>query len=83
MTGNLTTELLSNWKNTLHQRGYRVTQPRLQVMDIIAASPTRSGFSPGNRQRLSYSGDAGCLGSDPANSPAGRLPWDLAHGGWS
>jgi len=40
MSGNQTTELLSNWKNTLHQRGYRVTQPRLQVMDIIAASST-------------------------------------------
>ena len=40
MSENLTTELLSNWKNTLHQRGYRVTQPRLQVMEIVAASPT-------------------------------------------
>ena len=33
------TKLLSNWKNSLHQHGYRVTQPRLQVMEIIAASP--------------------------------------------
>jgi Fur family ferric uptake transcriptional regulator len=32
-------KLLSNWKNSLHQHGYRVTQPRLQVMEIIAASP--------------------------------------------
>jgi len=34
-----TSQLLSNWKKSLHQHGYRVTQPRLQVMEIVAASP--------------------------------------------
>ena len=34
-----TQQLLANWKNSLHQHGYRVTQPRLQVMKIVAASP--------------------------------------------
>ena len=31
-------QLISTWKSSLHQNGYRVTQPRLQVMKIIAAS---------------------------------------------
>ena len=29
---------LENWKTALHQNGYRVTQPRLQVMEILAGS---------------------------------------------
>ena len=29
---------LENWKTALHENGYRVTQPRLQVMGILAAS---------------------------------------------
>ena len=32
--------LLSTWKTALHQQDYRVTQPRLQVMEIIAISNT-------------------------------------------
>ena len=32
-------QLITTWKSSLHQNGYRVTQPRLQVMKIIAASP--------------------------------------------
>jgi Fe2+ or Zn2+ uptake regulation protein len=32
--------LLGSWKSLLHEQGFRVTQPRLQVMEIIAASPT-------------------------------------------
>ncbi len=32
-------QLITNWKYSLHQNGYRVTQQRLQVMEIIAASP--------------------------------------------
>jgi len=39
-----TSQLLSNWKNSLHQHGYRVTQPRLQVMEIVAA--TRIPLTP-------------------------------------
>jgi Fe2+ or Zn2+ uptake regulation protein len=31
-------ELLETWKASLRQGGYRVTQPRLQVMEIISAS---------------------------------------------
>ena len=33
-------QLITNWKSSLHQNGYRVTKPRLQVMEIIAASQT-------------------------------------------
>jgi Fur family ferric uptake transcriptional regulator len=33
-----TDQTLKNWKRTLSQQGYRVTQPRLQVMKIVAAS---------------------------------------------
>jgi Fur family transcriptional regulator, ferric uptake regulator len=33
-------QLLENWKIALHQQGYRVTQPRLQVMEILASSET-------------------------------------------
>jgi len=33
-----TEQTLSNWKKTLLQQGYRVTQPRLQVMKIVATS---------------------------------------------
>ena len=29
---------IKNWKTDLHQNGYRVTQPRLQVMRILADS---------------------------------------------
>lgn len=29
---------LENWKTALHQHGFRVTQPRLQVMEILASS---------------------------------------------
>lgn len=29
---------LDSWKETLHNKGYRVTQPRLQVMGILADS---------------------------------------------
>jgi Fe2+ or Zn2+ uptake regulation protein len=29
---------LKSWENSLHQNGYRVTQPRLQVMRILANS---------------------------------------------
>jgi len=29
---------IENWKTDLHQNGYRVTQPRLQVMRILADS---------------------------------------------
>lgn len=29
---------IEHWKTTLHQNGYRVTQPRLQVMRILADS---------------------------------------------
>jgi len=32
------TKTLSSWENTIHQHGYRVTRPRLQVMEIIATS---------------------------------------------
>lgn len=39
MVSHKTTQLLTDWKQSLHQHGYRVTQPRLQVMEIIAASP--------------------------------------------
>ncbi len=31
-------QLLDHWKSALAQRGLRVTQPRLQVMEIIATS---------------------------------------------
>ena len=31
---------LASWKSTLHQKGYRVTQPRLQVMRILTDSET-------------------------------------------
>ena len=31
-------QLISNWKSSLHQNGYRVTQPRQHVMEIIASS---------------------------------------------
>ena len=31
-------EILLEWKTTLRQHGYRVTQPRLEVMKIVAAS---------------------------------------------
>ena len=34
------TQILSSWENALHQHGYRVTRPRLQVMEIIATSTT-------------------------------------------
>ena len=33
-------QLLTNWKSSLRQHGYRVTQPRLQVMEIITSSDT-------------------------------------------
>ena len=33
-------QLLTNWKSSLRQHGYRVTQPRLQVMEIITSSNT-------------------------------------------
>lgn len=33
------TRLLDHWKTALARSGFRVTQPRLQVMEIIAASP--------------------------------------------
>ncbi len=39
MTTFETEQLITTWKSSLHQNGYRVTQPRLQVMKIIAASP--------------------------------------------
>ncbi len=32
--------LLENWKIALRQQGYRVTRPRLQVMEIIVSSET-------------------------------------------
>jgi Fe2+ or Zn2+ uptake regulation protein len=38
MTGLGLSQLLENWRDALYQGGYRVTQPRLQVMEIIAAS---------------------------------------------
>jgi Fur family ferric uptake transcriptional regulator len=38
MTAITLDRLLDNWKKALHQQGYRVTQPRLQVMEIIASS---------------------------------------------
>ena len=34
------TQILPSWEKTLHQHGYRVTRPRLQVMEIIATSET-------------------------------------------
>lgn len=40
MSGNQTDGLLSSWKKSLNQHGYRVTQPRMQVMEIITHSPT-------------------------------------------
>lgn len=40
MTGAALPGLLENWKTALRKGGYRVTQPRLQVMEIIAASQT-------------------------------------------
>ncbi len=40
MTAPTLDRLLENWKEALHQQGYRVTQPRLQVMEIIASSDT-------------------------------------------
>lgn len=38
MTASDTSLLLSTWTTSLRQQDYRVTQPRLQVMEIIAAS---------------------------------------------
>lgn len=38
MTASAAPQLLADWKVALHQHGYRVTLPRLQVMEIIAAS---------------------------------------------
>ena len=38
MTLSTQEQCLENWKSTLHQKGYRVTQPRLQVMSILANS---------------------------------------------
>lgn len=40
MTTTVLDQLLENWKIALHQQGYRVTQPRLQVMEIVASSET-------------------------------------------
>ncbi len=40
MTLSTPEQCLENWKSTLHQKGYRVTQPRLQVMSILANSDT-------------------------------------------
>ena len=40
MTSIKNEQLLSSWKSSLRQSGYRVTQPRLQVMEIIAYSNT-------------------------------------------
>jgi Fur family ferric uptake transcriptional regulator len=40
MTAPTLHQLLEDWKTALHQQGYRVTQPRLQVMEIIATSKT-------------------------------------------
>ena len=32
------TQILISWEKTLHKHGFRVTRPRLQVMEIIASS---------------------------------------------
>lgn len=40
MTVSTSEQRLENWKSTLHQKGYRVTQPRLQVMRILTDSET-------------------------------------------
>ena len=33
-------QILDSWKETMRQRGYRITRPRLQVMEIITSSKT-------------------------------------------
>ena len=33
-------QLLATWKSALHKGGFRVTKPRLQVMEIITSSPS-------------------------------------------
>jgi len=33
-------DILTSWETTLHRHGYRVTKPRLKVMEIIASSNT-------------------------------------------
>jgi len=38
MTASALNQRLENWKNALRQNGFRVTQPRLQVMGIVADS---------------------------------------------
>ncbi|MEJ2412437.1 MAG: Fur family transcriptional regulator [Anaerolineales bacterium] len=40
MNSTVLDQMLENWKTALHQQGYRVTQPRLQVMEIVASSET-------------------------------------------
>jgi Fur family ferric uptake transcriptional regulator len=56
MTGKKNEQLLSNWKSSLRQGGYRVTQPRLQVMEIIASSNTP--LTPQEIYRLSLELDS-------------------------
>ena len=38
MTENRTKPILKLWEDSIHQHGYRVTRPRLQVMEIITSS---------------------------------------------
>lgn len=33
-------QILDSWKDSMRQRGYRITRPRLKVMEIIATSKT-------------------------------------------
>jgi Fe2+ or Zn2+ uptake regulation protein len=33
-------QILDSWKDSMRQRGYRITRPRLQVMEIITKSKT-------------------------------------------
>ena len=40
MTVPATIQVLEIWEQSLRQRGYRVTRPRLQVMEIIASTKT-------------------------------------------
>jgi len=40
MTPSEVEQVLNSWQDSLHQHGYRMTRPRRQVMEIIAASET-------------------------------------------
>ena len=52
-------QILSCWKETLHQKGFRVTEPRLQVMEILLSS--EKALSPQEIFEISLAED-GSLG---------------------